>query len=169
MIAAAGPRLYEPLGGKFFGSARPGRSSKQDGPTTGSALVKQHCNSRHGGCENSLGAGTKWPAQLSFRMNPLVKALQRFERFAGAQPAEGPAPWPQRLRADAPIVAGVANSQIRGDLSQSDPWLAAVETLQREQDLTRLAPKCGLIPTEAVERICRSLDRRTKARVRSSD
>jgi hypothetical protein len=51
----------------------------------GSQLAEQDCNSRLDGSEHSLGARTKWPAQLSFRVNPLVEALQRFDRFAGIQ------------------------------------------------------------------------------------
>jgi hypothetical protein len=49
------------------------------------------------------------------------------------------------------------------------PRFAAVETLQRKQDLTSLTLKGRLIAAQPVKRISRRLDRRTKDRVRSSD
>jgi hypothetical protein len=39
----------------------------------------------------------------------------------------------------------------------SFPWFAAVETLQREQDLTGLPPKGGLIAAQPIERIGRQI------------
>ena len=44
----------------------------------------------------------------------------------------------------------------------SFPWLAAVETPQREQDLTRLAPKRGLIAAQPVEGIGRQIGQADK-------
>jgi len=41
--------------------------------------------------------------------------------------------------------------------TRSFPWLAAIETLQREQDLTGLAPKGGFVAAQPVEGICRQV------------
>ena len=42
--------------------------------------------------------------------------------------------------------------EVPGSLYPSGLWLAAIETLQREQDLTSLAPKRGLISAQPIER-----------------
>jgi hypothetical protein len=44
----------------------------------------------------------------------------------------------------------------------SFPWLAAVETLQRKQNLTRLAPKGRLIAAQPVEGIGRQVGQANK-------
>jgi hypothetical protein len=62
-----------------------------------------------------------------------------------------------RQRRPTGVHAGRGRTHSDSAWSQSFPWFAPAEALQREQELTSLTPKRGLIAAQPVERIGRQV------------